>query len=744
MKKLTYSLVALVFVLGLSQCKKEQPLEPQGGQVRITLDVSGNGNNGSKVNVDPPHVTFEKDDVILVGYDGKYVGYLTHNGTNFTGSISASGDGSKKLYFFFAGNKVDVASLTAGTSTACTVDISNQSAELPVLSFSESNEYFNGSGSYTASLHNQCALVKFPLANASGSVLIGGMHTEATISFGDTPGIEPTATTGQIRLFSKTDTEKWAILLPQDAVASAAVAIGTQSGLTVDVPQITAGAYITGIATITNAASSVIDLSKVTTNITAQDGDILTNTLNPTSFSEFNAKVYIADGATVTLDNVFIGKNCMSISAGLTCLGDATIILKDGTSNTVKAVGMGITEDPGIFVPEGKTLTIQGNTGTLTVQSVYGPGLGAGDGATGGNIIINGGNITAISQEVGIGASNHGVCGNITITGGTVDATGNDGAGIGSGSNCTCGNITITSGVTQVTARSSNGPSIGNNKNGTCGTVTIGNTVGIVKADSYTYPQAAPAGPLDGKFSVSATEKVWFSPANLQATYNGSSWNWHFAEHEYDYIGNAVGNTLVSNTTPWISGTGTVDLFGWSTNTTYYGINSSTSSSVYSGDFVDWGTLSIGSDSPNTWRTLSRTEWNYLFKTRTDHDNKYGTATVAGSHGLILIPDNWSVPDGVVFNPGSRYDYGWDYNIYSSDEWEVMSASGAVFLPAAGYRESTIINNVETYGKYRASFTEGNQCGVFFGSTDSPYLGTTVGSMDYYCGYSVRLVRDAD
>lgn len=54
--------------------------------------------------------------------------------------------------------------------------------------------------------------------------------------------------------------------------------------------------------------------------------------------------------------------------AGLTCLGDATLILEDGTNNTVKGFHRWY---PGIFVPEGKTLTIRGGaqgTGTLTAN----------------------------------------------------------------------------------------------------------------------------------------------------------------------------------------------------------------------------------------------------------------------------------------------------------------------------------------------------------------------------------------
>ena len=82
--------------------------------------------------------------------------------------------------------------------------------------------------------------------------------------------------------------------------------------------------------------------------------------------------ISIADGATVTLDGVNIngdGNWDSGDYAGITCLGDATIILKDGSTNTVK----GFYEDyPGILVPEGKMLTIKGETegnGSLTASS---------------------------------------------------------------------------------------------------------------------------------------------------------------------------------------------------------------------------------------------------------------------------------------------------------------------------------------------------------------------------------------
>lgn len=189
-------------------------------------------------------------------------------------------------------------------------------------------------------------------------------------------------------------------------------------------------------------------------------------------------KISIADGATVILHNVNINGSGTWTSgnyAGITCEGDATIILS-GT-NTVK----GFYEDyPGIYVPENKTVTIQG-TGSLTASSNgWAAGIGGGNG-TCGNITITGGNITATggNGRAGIGGGTE-ACGNITITGGTITATGgNAAAGIGGSNTGNCGNITITSGVTRVTATKGNiAPnSIGAGAFGTCGTVTIGGTV---------------------------------------------------------------------------------------------------------------------------------------------------------------------------------------------------------------------------------------------------------------------------
>lgn len=224
--------------------------------------------------------------------------------------------------------------------------------------------------------------------------------------------------------------------------------------------------------TVKMERQTTIDLSTVTTDITVPDGFTLTGTLDGAH------KISIADGATVTFDGVtIVGEHSDWYQyAGITCLGDAIIILKEGTTNTVNGNDSNY---PGIQGAASKTLTIQG-TGTLIASSDgNGAGIGSARNQACGNIVISGGTITAVGgrfRGAGIGSGYYGGCGTITISGGTITATGGDtAAGIGSGEQGNCGNITINSTVTHVTATKGNNStnSIGAGSYGTCGTVTI-------------------------------------------------------------------------------------------------------------------------------------------------------------------------------------------------------------------------------------------------------------------------------
>ncbi len=188
--------------------------------------------------------------------------------------------------------------------------------------------------------------------------------------------------------------------------------------------------------------NNVIDLATVNSDFTAYHGAILTGKLKGAY------KISIEDGATITLRNAEIMRyaqtNDMSnYWPGITCKGKAIIKL-EGT-NTVMGMDR---NDPAIYVPENKTLFIQG-PGTLYAHSQgAAASIGAGVGKPCGNIEIQGGRVEAYNLDsesalygAGIGGSTAngsalGKCGNIIITGGTVVARGNSEApGIGTGAN---------------------------------------------------------------------------------------------------------------------------------------------------------------------------------------------------------------------------------------------------------------------------------------------------------------------
>ena len=241
----------------------------------------------------------------------------------------------------------------------------------------------------------------------------------------------------------------------------------------------------------TASGANVVTLCSGSGNVQLLHGHILTGT------GGANTHVTIADGATVTLSGVNITSIANNEShqwPGISCLGDAVIVLGENTTNSVK----GGYRSSGIHVAEYKTLTLQGS-GTLNATGAqYAAGIGSYNLSSCGNITINGGTVNATGGQyaAGIGSgSDNCSCGSISIRGGTVNATGGDGAaGIGSGNNHSdCWHISIYNTVTRVTATKGTGcdNAIGAGGNGsTCQSVTIGDveTGFITQSPFVTFP----------------------------------------------------------------------------------------------------------------------------------------------------------------------------------------------------------------------------------------------------------------
>ena len=249
-------------------------------------------------------------------------------------------------------------------------------------------------------------------------------------------------------------------------------------------------------------------------------------------------------------------------------------------------------------------------------------------------------------------------------------------------------------------------------------------------------------------FSVSSSKQVTFSPGNLQYTQSTNTWS--FASAQWEVIGtdNVIGGS-VSSGEYGDSKEGTaladkVDLFGWSTSATNFGVSISTDwENDYLGSFVDWGTNKIGNDAPNTWRTLSHDERNYLLIDRPNASSLKGVAQVNGVNGLILLPDNWTCPSGITFKSGFHSDYSVEaygqYQTFTADQWSKLEAAGAVFLPASGDRYGSDVLYVQYSGDYWFATEKGSDnayaLGFYSDYAIMFYIGRSV-------GLSVRLVKD--
>ena len=232
---------------------------------------------------------------------------------------------------------------------------------------------------------------------------------------------------------------------------------------------------------------------------------------------------------------------------------------------------------------------------------------------------------------------------------------------------------------------------------------------------------------IHGRFTVNASGKqVYFSKGNLQATYNGSAYTWGFAPNQYDIIG--AGNADIA--TP-VNGT-KLDLFGWSTASTNYGISASKDNADYYGDFVDWG-KALGS---NTWRTLSYDEWNYLINTRIVNDGTGFGKTY--NWATIKVSEDVEIKGLVIFYDGYFHET-------DSENLDAIPA-GCVFLPAAGRRE--IDYTSETAIKY----AKGNLCYWSATPASKNQAHNIVSDLEYCSmgtstrnfGYSIRLVTDCE
>jgi len=313
----------------------------------------------------------------------------------------------------------------------------------------------------------------------------------------------------------------------------------------------------------------------------------------------------------------------------------------------------------------------------------------------------------------------------------------------------------------------------------------------VTQIDSITFYDEY-EGALNGVFSVAADKKVRFSKGNLQ--YNAAlgthlcadgttkEGTWRFAENQWDYVGDATNGTVYENEIKCNNGlisssyNGWIDLFGWGTSgwnsgaTAYQPYSTSTRNNDYypggnsNNDLTDnyanadWGVynaISNGGNQANAWRTLASEEWYYLFHNRENAEMLLSWGSINGMNGVILLPDNWTIPNGISFiscesagivfslDDSSYYTENiFSLNTYSVTEWAIMEKYGAIFLPADGIR--TIYDAIvmlNTRGHYWSSSAVYDQEFAHDVSFDSTRFNIK-GKANRFQGRSVRLVCD--
>jgi hypothetical protein len=741
MRKYNFILMAFALLLGMAQCKKEPvtPNENNNGGVRITLKVN-DGESGEKLNVYPATgaVIFTQGDKIYVGNNGKYVGTLTFDNGLFQGTVSGDLSTNDYLHFYFVGNKPTTPSTFAAGTTTYTVDISDQSAGLPAISYAPSTaKYSPSTTAYTAKLLNKSALVKFvPSVSTSQPITVSGLNNEVQIDFASHT-LAPTGNTGDITLFSESDSEKWAVLLEQASLSGLTVS-GSGFEATIDETTLPNG--------ITNNMyyNSGIGISMTTIYKTYE-----ANSSNWLSvLGSFNAEP--------TPNPILV------LTGDITINGEGSVISRaNGTLNlNGHTIHWSETNTHALFLRNnvlGESLTIKNGTIEAPVDGNIGwydwyCGTVVFENITFKNDVFFDGHLcelTNVDFAEGSRFENY--------TGGT----GNPGLVIiNSGKfNCTFhanGNIATKGATTIYGGKFSTNPSSIANVTIPEGYAVKSNT----DADSGTYPWvvcALPEGALKGEFTINGSGgKVYFSKGNLK--YSNGTWSFH--EQQYDRCFTSNGDV-----TSYYTSTGTFDLFGWGTSgwdngNTYYrpwDTNNSNGGSYgplgqydLTGTYAnaDWGVynpISNGGNQANQWRTLTQPEWTYIFNTRTTSSGiRYAKAQVNGVNGVILLPDDWSASYYSLSNTNQNGAL-FGSNEISSTQWSTLEQHGAVFLPAAGQRNGTSVGDVGSYGLYwSASYQYQYDNYAYYVSFSDSHLNPQNNYAYRYYGRSVRLVRDVE
>lgn len=262
-----------------------------------------------------------------------------------------------------------------------------------------------------------------------------------------------------------------------------------------------------------------------------------------------------------------------------------------------------------------------------------------------------------------------------------------------------------------------------------------------LKADSTYTAVFIPQFAVKSVFTVNSTgAKVHFAQGNLWYNKAPGAGNpyWGVEEQQYSIRTYSGDSQTPSNT---------YGLFGWGDVP-----NDGNDIKIVDSDMnyswtKDWGTKL---KPENSWRTLSKEEWDYIINTR--EGARFAAAKINDKNGLLLIPDGYGVSsektaiNGVTIDKVNISNAWCGNNVISSENWAKLEAAGVVFLPANGRRNDTQIED-GGLGYYWSSTEDGNQKSFaleFKGSTEGSEVldDTPTTNVNRHYGCAVRLVTD--
>ena len=231
----------------------------------------------------------------------------------------------------------------------------------------------------------------------------------------------------------------------------------------------------------------------------------------------------------------------------------------------------------------------------------------------------------------------------------------------------------------------------------------------------------------------------------MQGTHKTADGNakgtWRFAENQYDVIGRENKNVDYAYN-------GWIDLFKWGTSGAVYQPWDGPCASWTANE--DWGVynaISNGGNGPNKWRTLTNSEWQYLYQ-----NNKWTLGyikTIKNSLCFMLIPETFTAPEGITVevigtanipNDAGRKVTVPTNNKYTTEQFASLEKLGVVALPCGGSLDGTSVYDVGSRSYYWSSsaYDLDFAYGFFFEST---FVNSNFRNYRYFGG-SVRLVQD--